>query len=298
MREEIARILARIQEERLRQVNSQDTYSRSQEPWAYVNDTEDMEKLLRGDVNHQNQNKHGVTPLIVAAENGNIEAMNFLVTNGAKVDLADNDKRTPLIAAAKKGDIEAMNFLLEQGANPNHSDIIGNTPLTYVVILGLERAVNLLIKHGARANENELRTALYRNANNIVSNENRVNIALALLDTGARYPAADNQPFFTTNSGNELTVGQVVECLEYQKYQQRLQVFLMGTLRRDAAKSSVLMLPVDALGMIASHAAPNVTLSAADKEEVVARLNGMKQSRELPNTSVREPSHQPRAIYL
>lgn len=64
----------------------------------------------------------GRTLLHLAAESGNIETVQFLLDNGAKIDAKDNDERTPLFLAALNNDRTMVNFLKENGANVyNHN---------------------------------------------------------------------------------------------------------------------------------------------------------------------------------
>lgn len=43
------------------------------------------------------------TSLTLAAQNGHLECVRILLTNGARVDLGDKLKKTPLILAVKNG---------------------------------------------------------------------------------------------------------------------------------------------------------------------------------------------------
>ncbi|KAK3245162.1 hypothetical protein CYMTET_45253 [Cymbomonas tetramitiformis] len=56
--------------------------------------------------------KDGVTPLCIAAQNGQKEVVDVLLAKGAQVDLAQKDGVTPLIAAALKGQKEVVDVLL------------------------------------------------------------------------------------------------------------------------------------------------------------------------------------------
>ncbi len=52
------------------------------------------------------RNKKGCTPLWLAANNGQLEAVQTLVKQHADVDAEDNRKVTPLIAAFRKGHLK------------------------------------------------------------------------------------------------------------------------------------------------------------------------------------------------
>jgi len=79
------------------------------------------------DVNARNDD--GNTPLIWAAVNGNVEAVNILLDFKANIDLKDyKQMRTALHDAVKKEQIEVVRILLEHGANYNATDKKGRTP--------------------------------------------------------------------------------------------------------------------------------------------------------------------------
>jgi len=57
------------------------------------------------------------------------EAVDTLVSAGAKVDWQDKSGRTPLMCAAKVGDADAVQVLLDHGADPSLRNRAGNTAL-------------------------------------------------------------------------------------------------------------------------------------------------------------------------
>ena len=63
------------------------------------------------------------TPLLIAADEGHLEVVQFLVECGANKDQGrTNDGATPLFMAAQNGHLEVVRFLVESGANkrPRH----------------------------------------------------------------------------------------------------------------------------------------------------------------------------------
>lgn len=60
----------------------------------------------------------------MAVDGGHLDIAKLLVTNGAEVNKANNDKETPLHRAVKRGHLKVVDLLLENGANINESFII------------------------------------------------------------------------------------------------------------------------------------------------------------------------------
>ena len=72
----------------------------------------------------------GLTPLLVAARDGNIEAVRAFVEAGANLNQASaGDKTTPLVMAAINGHWELAKFLVDKGADPNLANADGLAPL-------------------------------------------------------------------------------------------------------------------------------------------------------------------------
>lgn len=67
------------------------------------------------------------------------------------VNMKGNNGRTPLHWAADYGQVEIMQFLLSKGAKVNEKDSYGITPLLAAVYEDKAKAVELLLKSGADA---------------------------------------------------------------------------------------------------------------------------------------------------
>eukprot|EP00435_Cladocopium_sp_Y103_P064334 s282_g26.t1 len=59
----------------------------------------------------------GMAPLHLAARNGQLDAVRFLIENGARKDQTDNDKDTALERAAECCNFDIARFLIQRGAN-------------------------------------------------------------------------------------------------------------------------------------------------------------------------------------
>merc|ERR1711976_895160 len=84
--------------------------------------------------------------LILAAARGGPEVLKLFDDFNA---VCSNNGVTPLLVAADNGNVETVEFLLEQGVDPNHVDRKGNSPLLVAASRGFLDCVNLLCKAGA-----------------------------------------------------------------------------------------------------------------------------------------------------
>jgi ankyrin repeat protein len=139
----------------------------------------------------------GYTPLLQAAEWGNVIMMRTLLAVGANIEARASagaasviEGNTPLFLAVEH--LDAVQALIEAGANVDAHNTKNETPLSFAVSVGAPvEVVGLLIQHGANVNNvsrwspnggskrTVLMTAAFRNAAN--SSE----ITRLLLDSGA-----------------------------------------------------------------------------------------------------------------
>jgi len=96
----------------------------------------------------------GATPLVRAAESGEIEVVRALVDSGAQVDepCSCETAESPLWAAIVAGRSEVAAYLLDQGADPNLPAAHAVTPLHAAVIRGAEDLARTLLERGADPN--------------------------------------------------------------------------------------------------------------------------------------------------
>jgi ankyrin repeat protein len=92
----------------------------------------------------------GGTALGHAARNGHKGVVEFLISNGADVNV--NIDGTPLHPAAFKGDKEIAELLIAKGADVDAMDDNGDTPLNWAAAGGHKEIAELLIASGADVN--------------------------------------------------------------------------------------------------------------------------------------------------
>jgi len=123
--------------------------------WAAVNrEPAIVTLLLEHGADARARSKRGFTPLLFAAQQGDVESGRLLLQAGADVnDRSGNDRKTPLIVAAASGGKEFSALLLDKGADPDLADEGGFTALHYAALD--ERGADIvgtLLTHGARPN--------------------------------------------------------------------------------------------------------------------------------------------------
>ena len=106
------------------------------------------------DVNGCYNNKspqNGRTPLMIASRYGQLDAMTFLIKQGANVNLQDKEGETALHYAVDGSDVscEVLSCLIENGANFDAFSNSGCTPLMKAIHNQLIQVVTYLIEHGA-----------------------------------------------------------------------------------------------------------------------------------------------------
>ena len=96
-------------------------------------------------------NKGGLTPLLFAARDGDLDAAKLLAAAGANLNATTGIGETALMLAAHNDHTEVALFLLDKGADPNAADI-GYTALHAAVLRSDLELVKSLLAHKANPN--------------------------------------------------------------------------------------------------------------------------------------------------
>jgi ankyrin repeat protein len=110
-----------------------------------------------------NKDGYGLTPLMWAAGNAHLEAVQVLIDKGAEIDGKGRDGRTAVMCTAWESALidqkssgknysEVLKLLLEKGADVNAKDEVGRTALMWAAGRGNLKALRLLLKKGADVN--------------------------------------------------------------------------------------------------------------------------------------------------
>ena len=103
---------------------------------------------------------HFVTPLIIAAHNGNLNSVRILLRYGADIEARGTLKMddeviegcTPLWAAAASGRLDVVKLLIERNADVDSRTLTGSTPLRVAAHEGHLDVVRCLVESGADVN--------------------------------------------------------------------------------------------------------------------------------------------------
>ncbi|MGA2138448.1 MAG: ankyrin repeat domain-containing protein [Verrucomicrobiia bacterium] len=119
---------------------------------AHQGQSEVVELLLaRGAAVDPKWAVNGMTPLILAAQGGHAEIIRILLGKGANPNNVANGMAA-LHWVARKGNQEVATLLLNAGADVNIQDSTGKTPLHEAAASGAKEMVEFLISHGAYIN--------------------------------------------------------------------------------------------------------------------------------------------------
>ncbi|KAK7080070.1 hypothetical protein SK128_012287, partial [Halocaridina rubra] len=129
-------------------------------PTAVGNNVFDIVKLLvSGGADLNRKDYRNGLPLVVAAEQRNLDIAKFLLERGAKTDESDECGRTVLhfllLTPVEKDDpliVPFINLLVENGSSVNEQMLDGTTPLMLAVQMNLAGAVTCLLELGADPN--------------------------------------------------------------------------------------------------------------------------------------------------
>jgi len=120
---------------------------------ASLGNVELLEFLLSNGLDKDERDKDGGSPLMwVIAADGKEELMDALVDHGASVNMHNYAGETPLFLAASRALESKAQYLLENGADVNAANLDGATPLHAAAALGATDLISLLAKYGAHVN--------------------------------------------------------------------------------------------------------------------------------------------------
>ena len=120
---------------------------------ARVDDLETVRLLLQAGADAKAVNRYGVSPLSLAAMNGNAAMIEALLDAGADANASLSDGQTMVMIAARTGTPEAVAMLAAHGANVNaRESVLGENALIWAAVEDHPAAIQALVSRGADVN--------------------------------------------------------------------------------------------------------------------------------------------------
>ena len=168
--------------------------------------------LLEKGADTEAKDKNGMTPLLIAAQSGNVPMIKLLVKKGANIDALANNT-TPLYFAIENGHTEAATTLIELGAKIDKIDNLGRTPLHIAIENNKTKTALALIKLGANVN---LPDGTFNfTPLQIAAQKGNTELLKPLIDKGADVNAEDemgNTPYLlASKNGNSETAKALIK---------------------------------------------------------------------------------------
>lgn len=139
--------------------------------------------LMRARINARDKGRDGMSPLHAAVETGNVEIAEYLLQQGAKVNIRDFEKRTPLMMMDEDASPEMFDLLVRYGAKLTLLDKEKNSVLHHFAENSNDgEIVRRLVAYGVNVNAPNKQglTPLM-----IAAENGNPEVAKALIETGA-----------------------------------------------------------------------------------------------------------------
>ena len=157
------------------------------------------------------ESQHGRTPLNLAAELDNQDAVEPLLKGGANPHIQDHEGHTALHAAARLPKADLVDRLLDGGADPHiHGVNRGDTALMQAAAHGSTESVERLLKAGADpdARDNDGASALH-----YAAGADKASTVDRLIKGGAYHQAIDNQDRTPLHAAAEVDASKCINRL-------------------------------------------------------------------------------------
>ena len=133
-------------------VNVRDEFGNTPLMWAYL--PKIVKLLLKhgADINAQTKTGESILHVTAHSQSTQINLLEFLLGNGADPNISNRRGLTPLMIAARNGNSIYIATLLRAGANIEAKDRRGRTAIHHAALAGMADAIEILSNRGANVN--------------------------------------------------------------------------------------------------------------------------------------------------
>lgn len=150
-----------------------------------------IDRLLAAGASLQAVDKHGRTPLKIAADKGAAATVTLLLNKGSDVNGMSGGE-SALHSAALRGHLDVIRVLLEHGANANQKGWQDISPLFRAVVSGKVESIELLLAYGADINARMKPNVVGQTPLMWAANSGNSEMVQCLLSNGADAKARDD----------------------------------------------------------------------------------------------------------
>lgn len=98
-------------------------------------------------INSDDPDNHGWCPFHYSCQNGHIPALEYLLSKGSDVDVKTSEGVSGLMIACMEGQVEVIRFLIFNGASVICSDRSGQTPAHFAASYNKDKAIVKLVQY-------------------------------------------------------------------------------------------------------------------------------------------------------
>ena len=159
----------------------------------------------------QQPDHRGRTMLYLAAEQGDLERVDYLLTKVDHPDQRDDCRWTPLMRAAQNGHLGVVQVLLDAGADVHAQDKAGYSVLMVSAISHHPAIIQTLVEQGARIDQQD--PGFGYSALMLAAKEGQLENVRLLLEAGADLALRDRSGMTALDWAVENSYGEVVHLL-------------------------------------------------------------------------------------
>ncbi|XP_067141743.1 ankyrin repeat domain-containing protein 7-like [Centruroides vittatus] len=169
-----------------------------------------VSNLLSEDLDVNDQDAEGRTPLMNAVEYKQYDLLNYLIEQGAEVDHIDKNGNTALHIALDTGSYDMAHIILRQSPNVNVGRNDGLTPLHLAANLKQDKTIKKILRQGAIVDirDEQMRTPLM-----LACKKGHLPSILLLLQRGANPALKDKHGWSAKDFASIMGHNKVIEML-------------------------------------------------------------------------------------